>query len=759
MIRRFAGSASTVALAVLASGCGGGGGGGVNPAPAPPVSPAPQPTPTPAPVPTPTPAPSPTPSVNFRTAEYNRSTGLELANVIPAYQAGATGAGVTAAVIDSGVTPGLAEFTGRVSPASQDLSGSRGVGDDGGHGTAVSTVLLGAKNNLEVHGVAFEATLLSLRTDTVGSCAGDGECSHNDNAIARALDVAVAQGARVANLSLGGSAANATLRAAIARATQAGMVIVMSAGNDGRSDPSALALIATDAGVARNQVIVAGSHDLAKNISSFSNRAGVTANSYLLALGENVRSLNETGAAILATGTSFSAPFVSGAAALLAQAFPNLTGAQIVQLLLESADDLGTAGADTTFGRGALNVGRAFQPRGPTSLAGTTVAVNLSAEQAVLSPAMGDAAQTGMGAIVLDGFDRAYAVDLARAVRRATPQAGLAATLTRDQRGARLQRDGMSVAVSIADAPGGVSMRRLALTAQDAMQARATAGLVAARIAPRTSVAFGFGQGGMSVSGQLGGRAEPAFLVARGPGDALGFDRAGQSAASLRTSIGRLGLTATAETGDALRTRAELLSRNPWRRSPYALVGVSLDRRFGDLAFEGGVMRLDERDTLLGAALGPVLGGGGSTSWFGDLRATWATEGGWSLGASVRQGFTDARGATIRSNAFAFDLVRSGTFLAGDQLALRVAQPLRVSRGALALTLPVSYDYATGAVGWARERFNLAPTGRELDLEAGWSAWAWGGRIEANLFWRREPGHWQFAPDDRGGALRWRTEF
>src|SRR6478752_513447 len=120
-------SALVMALSVL-SGCGGGGG-GVSSVPTP--TPAPVPTPTPTPVPTPTPTPAPT--VNFRTAEYNRTLGLEISNAIPAYQAGSTGRGVTAAVIDSGVNPNSAEFAGRISPASQDVSASRGLGDDGGH--------------------------------------------------------------------------------------------------------------------------------------------------------------------------------------------------------------------------------------------------------------------------------------------------------------------------------------------------------------------------------------------------------------------------------------------------------------------------------------------------------------------------------------------------------------------------------------------------------------------------------------------------
>jgi hypothetical protein len=669
---------------------------------------------------------------------------------------------VIAAVIDSGVNPSSPEFAGRISAASQDVSAARGLGDDGGHGTAVSGVLLAAKNETGIHGMAFDANLLALRTDTPGSCTAEGDCTHSDNAIARALDIAAAQGAKVANISLGGSPANSTLRSAIGRATAGGMVIVMSAGNGSAGNPSELALIATDS-LARNQIIIAGSHGRGKTISGFSNRAGATAQQFVTALGEEVQSFDENGQAFLYSGTSFSAPYVSGAVALLAQAFPNLTGAQIVQLLLESADDLGSAGTDSVYGRGALNIGRAFQPSGQTSLAGTQTAISLTAAQATLSPAMGDAgAQTSMGAIILDGFDRAFAVDLAAQVRNARPQSSLAGTLTRPMRGASLGSGDTSVAVSIT---GGTAMQSLALTPGDAVRARATAGIVASRIDRKTSMALGFGQSATSVAGRLIGRSAPAFLVARGPEDALGFDRQGQSAATLRRHVGRLGLTASAESGRGLLFRERLGVRDPYLRSPYALFALGADRRFGGLSIAGTLSRLAEERTVLGARFGPLFGGGGSMTWFADVGADWALGAGWSVGAAARQGRTRmeaggllVRRPSLRSDGFSFDIAKIGLF-GGDEIAFRLAQPLRVARGSLGFSLPVGYDYTTEAVAFAGQRLDLRPSGRELDVEASYARMFLGGRLDANLFWRREPGHYALAPDDLGGALRWRLGF
>jgi len=260
------------------------------------------------------------------------------AQAIAAYNAGASGTGVIAGVVDSGIDVDSPEFAGKIHPQSADFAGSRGLQDEGGHGTAVSSVLLGAKNDLETHGVAFGATLLVLRTDTAGTCADtdpDKGCTHNDNNIARAVDRAVAVGAKVINMSLGGSPMNLTLRAAVDRATAAGVVFVISAGNEFDDDPAVavnpdpMAMIALDP-IARGQVLIAGATDSTQQISAFSNRAGNGQNYYITALGVRVRAPDENGTQFLWSGTSFSAPIVAGAVALLAQAFPNLTGAQIV---------------------------------------------------------------------------------------------------------------------------------------------------------------------------------------------------------------------------------------------------------------------------------------------------------------------------------------------------------------------------------------------------------------------------------------------
>ncbi|QCI79585.1 hypothetical protein E6W36_08655 [Hankyongella ginsenosidimutans] len=136
----------------------------------------------------------------------------------------------------------------------------------------------------------------------------------------------------------------------------------------------------------------------------------------------------------IVSGTSFAAPHVAGALALLADAFPTLTSRQLVDLLLSSATDLGSPGQDPVFGRGGLNIARAFQPQGSTRLAGTDTLVSLSQADIALGGALGNGAQLGSAlrdVVVLDRFNRAFSVNLGPNVRAVTSKLDLARQLQR----------------------------------------------------------------------------------------------------------------------------------------------------------------------------------------------------------------------------------------------------------------------------------------------------------------------------------------
>ncbi len=761
------GGGATLTLAMLLAGCGGGG--GVGNTPTPPTAEIPTPTATPAPVPTATPSPTPPPptTTNYDTTEYRATVGAVSMNALAAYRRGATGAGVSIGIIDSGIDLQSEEFAGRLSPASTDVGGNSGLDDEDGHGTAVAFTAAGRRNGAGTHGVAFEATVVALRADRPGSCATaieDNEatgCKFGSDAIARGVDAARAAGAKVINMSLGGTTMPATLQNAIARATAAGIVIVISAGNDGAENPDAFTQVANNAAIARGQVIIAGSVGSGDAISSFSDRAGTGAAYYLTAVGERVRAPDETGSVFLWSGTSFAAPQIAGAVALLAQAFPNLSGAQIVQILYASARDVGASGVDPVYGNGVLDLSRAFQPLGTSTVAGSTAAVSL-AVNATLSAPMGDARPGGLGAVILDGYDRAFAIDLAQTIDRAAPPRALLGALRFRGRQVAATVGTTSVAMTLAPRIGGaVSVEPTRLTGRDAGMARAIAGTVTQALGSTLSFGFGFAQGAGTLTAQLAGRREPAFLVAMAPG--VGIDGTARASSAVRRQFGRLGLTAAMESGRmATRRRDVAPGADPYLRSGFDRAALSLDRRWGPLALHLTGSRLDERDTLLGARFGTGLGATRATTWFADLDARIEAGDGWTLGGSLRRGWSEARvrhgidgTGLVRTAAFAADLGKDGVFGA-DSIGLRIAQPLRVTTGGLDLRLPTLWDYATASVAtWATQRLNLAPDGREIDVEARYARPFGPGTIQTNLFWRRDPGNIAALPADYGMALRY----
>ena len=749
------------------------------------------PAPTPTPTPSPTPSPTPTPS-SFDTSEYRRSNGTASDNAIPAWTLGASGKGVVIGIIDSGIDTSNSEFAGRIAPGSADVAGGgRALTNaDSDHGTLVALVAAAARNNSGVVGVAYEADILMMRADSPGSCTSADGCAFFGSAIASGIDRAVQSGAKVINISLGGSPPSASVRGAIGRASSAGVVVVVSAGNDADSptasqDPTLPDPFAVGIRQAGNgNVIIAGSVNSSNVISDFANRAGSEASWYLSALGERICCVydgsvpkitvqNGQNFVTVVSGTSFSAPQIAGAIALLRQAFPNLTAVQAVDLLLSSAKDLGTAGVDVTYGRGLLDIGKAFAPQGMLSLASTLVPLPSGDTIGVTSTAMGDAGRLApLSAVMLDSYQRAYRVDLGGRIQSAPLDSRLGAALLAPMDSVASGNDQLSLGFSLARTGPLASspwQGMLRLSRSDAEVARVLAGRVAARIASHTRVAFGFAQGADGLIAQVQGHSEPAFLIARSPGGDFGFARSGETALALRQRLGKWGLTMSAESAHSASTSGQQAGTALYQRhyrDGMTRFTIAADRNFGALETGLAASWLAEDRTVLGARLNDSFGVAGADSLFLDATAAWPFAPHWRLGAAWRQGYTYARpggliapGSRLTSNAWSFDVARQSVFVRGDSLALRIAQPLRVQSGGINFDLPLAYSYDTLSATNGISTINLSPSGREVDGELSWRGSLWGGGASASLFYRHNPGHFVRLPDDRGLALSWKTGF
>jgi hypothetical protein len=673
---------------------------------------------------------------------------------------------VKIAIVDSGINPNLPEFAGKIDPASKDVAGNRGITDTEGHGTAVSAVAAAARDGLGTMGVAFDSTILSFNTATPGKCDPDDGCDHSDPNIAQAIDLARTNGAKVINISLGGDDPSAIVNDAIARAAAAGILVVVSAGNSGKEtsggNPEGFALSASAAG----NVIIAGAMTGGRQVADFSNKAGSGAAAYLTALGVGVRAPDHTGATFLWSGTSFSAPVISGAAALLASAFPNLSGQQIMQILFASADDAGAPGTDSIFGRGILNIDRAFQPQGSLSLPGGQAA-DVAAASGPGSTAMGDSKTSLGGIVVLDGFSRAYTMTLASAVQRAEQDRPLGRALQPGLSTATAGARGVAVSISVDRRLTGqpqVGLAQLGLTYEDGRRARVLSGIALSRLSPRLSVALGLAESGKTLERRLTGQYGDAFLVARDPMSRMGFQGDSAGALGVRQRLGRVGVTVTAERGEVLQPGFDRSIVQP----RYATLSIAADRRVGGARLSLGATRLDEESTVFGARFSPLLGAGGAGSWFADAGAAFELGGGWDASAGYRLGWTAvpaaaglAQGGRLRSDAWSVDLGRRGILRRGDRFALRLMQPLRVRSGGFDLKVPVSYSYDTLSAGYESRFMNLAPTGREIDLEAAYSIALLGGdgHLSGNAFARRQPGNVAAMDADLGAAIRFTLGF
>ncbi|MBD3729529.1 MAG: S8 family serine peptidase [Sphingomonadales bacterium] len=705
---------------------------------------------------------------------------------------GYAGLGAIIAIVDSGIDSDSPEFAGRISPASADVAGARGIDNpDDDHGTNVALIAAAARDDTGVLGIAWQATILTLRADSPGTCAdtsADGGCGFSDSDIAKGIDRAVANGAAVINISLGGSAPNSVVRQAVQRAAAAGVVVIVSAGNDGDStdvsvdpnnpDPFAAGLV--DAG--NGNVIIVGSVDAAGVFSDFSNRAGSYAASFISARGEAICCVYKDGVMDIGTnpdgsryvtlisGTSFSAPQVSGAVALLAQAFPNLTAQEIVQILLTTARDAGDAGVDAIYGAGILDIARAFTPQGTTTIAGSTTAVVTYGDGGGTSTPMGDALiRVTLPTLITDKYDRAFTYDAAAGLQSAAIRPKLAGAVGRSTQDYSAASEKTSLAFTVGEPGAGDRPAPLRLAPEDAQIARVLAARVAMKIAPDAQLAFGFAQGADGLVAQLQGQDRPAFLIAgEGRGDD-GFARASDMSVAFRQRLGSWGLTFSADRGQAWLASRQWYSILPQRveeRHSLASIGVAADRRIGPVEAALGLGWLAEGETVLGAWFDGPLGRPGADSLFIDASAAARLGGDWRLGGSFRQGFTRARsnefvtgGSRLASQAWSLDLSHANLLASGDSIALRVSQPLRVTGGGLSLWLPVSYDYATETAIYGTQQLSLAPQGREVDGEIAWRGPLWGGDAAMSLFYRTDPGHDARLPDDKGVAIKWHRRF
>jgi type VII secretion-associated serine protease mycosin len=270
------------------------------------------------------------------------------------------GEGATVAVIDTGVDGSVRELQGAVVDGA-DFSGAGSpdgqtpVGESSEHGTLVASLIAGRGTSFGngVIGVAPEASLLAISVDL-----GEGSVG-SDEQIAQAVRWAVDHGADVINMSLTRNSLDwpESWDDAFSYAFDNDVVVIAAAGNRG-SGTTEVGAPATIPGV----VTVAGV-DEAGNASQDSSSQGITI--AVAAPSEQLVGVAPGGEYLLWGGTSGAAPIVSGLAALIRSAHPELDAANVINRLVATADPKGDPVPGPIYGYGLIDAEAAVEDEVP----------------------------------------------------------------------------------------------------------------------------------------------------------------------------------------------------------------------------------------------------------------------------------------------------------------------------------------------------------------------------------------------------------
>ena len=266
----------------------------------------------------------------------------------------ATGEKVLVAIIDSGIDATHPDLAGDVAASYDALGNGEKIQT---HGTAVAGVIAAHGKLL---GAAPRARLLTIRAFG-GAAASDGTTV----AIAAGVNWAVAQGARVINMSFAGPQDRA-VAFNLAAAADHGVVLVAAAGNKGPKSPAQFP--ASD-----SHVIAVTATDEDDKLFPAANRGRHIA---VAAPGVDIVLLAPHNEVQYSSGTSFSAPYVSGTVALMLERRPDLTPDAVKKILMTTARDLGPKGFDDQFGAGLVDAQRALLAVEPATVGVGAVGAN-----------------------------------------------------------------------------------------------------------------------------------------------------------------------------------------------------------------------------------------------------------------------------------------------------------------------------------------------------------------------------------------------
>lgn len=558
-------------------------------------------------------------------------------------------------------------------------------------------------------------------------------------------------------------------------------LFVMAAGNDGITQSVDVDFSATNL---FGNLLLVGSVDPNNVISSFSNRPGTACvtsrgqcregerlmDRFLVAPGELILVSDGMGGTMRVSGTSFAAPMVTAAAALLVSEWKWLGVRNLGDILLQSARDLGAPGVDEVYGHGLLDVTAAMSPLNRDNLyyinsEGRHVRVGeMGIVAGQLSFANSDAARLTVFEDINDTY-RDFEVSLENVTRdssaaRSSSEANADIFLVERVYSSDFAFSDTSEMSFLASRNGNLEVsivgsrldpRRHTTNGDLPFQA----GVQVTDTSTGREYRLGIGEGALALNAQSAfGLFSDHRPETGGVNPVLGFASGGAYAMSgfaldPDTHIS-VGLTSTRDervfvmpgTGEEQPLIAGL--------APYEAVAMhaGISHAFNEgLTVHASYTQLYEMTGLLGAQGSGTLGleGGAQTSAV-TLGADANLAFGLSLSASATMARThgtafdgSALSLADAANSTAFQLTarRDGVFTPTDGVRVSLIQPLHVESGAIEYTSGRVIDRETGAIGIATDRWELGGE-RPLQFEVLYATSFMDGRADVSLFSRAE---------------------
>lgn len=750
------------------------------------------------------PANPPPNNTTFETEEYKKQKGLASINAASAYVRGHTGKNVKVAVLDSSFDLDHPELENAwLRDSSNNIVGvdyQNPLPDgksDNNHGTHVSAIIAAAKNDKEMHGVAYDAKIIPLKF-------GGGK----DNI--DAFTYAKNNGARLINNSWNEvhpdhgyevpiidaevkepEDPNDKIRKAYTESEarlrhgsqdsdnisqfqpiiDAKVAVIFANGNDGLTQPGILAGLPYYFPDLKDHWIAVAAYDPATSkLANFSNNCGAAADWCITAPGVKIYSAYNDGKMQENDGTSQATPHVSGALAVLMEAFPALSTKELIQLLFTTARKDFASYDRAVYGHGLLDLGKATTPGAKPSV---VIARNVSSLHSSfpltsstlrLSNVYGDSlAHNSLELMFADEFKRTFYTGLKETVNFEPESYNIDDSYAFFSQKQKTREVKLSPNTS-------VSFTTREKIFNNGEQNRE-------EDAPRFSLKTAFKDGG-----SFAAHYNQPLRETMGFSTITGYDNSHYIQKDAMTNP----YLNFVEKGVNLTSTVPLTKNTAFKLSAFSgssdeqengreaessgFIG-EVARHFSDelsLSFQSGAL-IEESSFLGSQASGAYAIKGNTPTWFASLGGRFDIIDNLSLHGTYSEGYTSVKAAdtslftdisTIRSNAFSLGITAKHFLQENAIASLVLSQPLRVTEGAAHLSIPTAVSRG-GSISFTDHSINLSPSGREIDIEAFYTLPL--ETPDANLkfgtMYRNEPNHIKDAKPESLFLMNYQMEF